>query len=274
MVLPPYRYDPDWLSSARAFPISVSMLLSSRIWSGDIWSGDQVNSFFYGLLPDDQAVRDKIAARELAESAGTFDLLAVIGRDCVGVLRFVPAGLDPGDPVRMTYRPVSDEEIYRRISSLGTAPLGVYADEDDFRISIAGVQEKTAFLWAEGQWQFPHGTTPTSHIFKPAMKEGSLYDVMSASPYFALSAHKVKLAMAVGESRHYRLKEIQIRYFYQTGQKAGLGKQDMDDLFYELATTVDNALLKVEMQARLASVPDSTSEPILDGIKKRIKMIE
>ena len=162
-----FRYDPDWLASERAFPISLSMPLSDRIWSGE-----GPTSYFDGLLPDDRTVREKIATREHAESAGIFDLLAVIGRDCVGALRFVPEGLDTGDPTRMEYRPVTDEEIAARLGALGTNPLGLYAEEDDFRISIAGVQEKTAFLQVDNQWQLPLGPTPTSHIFKPAMKEG------------------------------------------------------------------------------------------------------
>ncbi len=45
------------------------------------------------------------------------------------------------------------------------APLGM-VDDVDFRISLAGAQEKTALLWHQGQWQRPSGSTPTSHIFK------------------------------------------------------------------------------------------------------------
>src|SRR5690606_25681603 len=33
-------------------------------------------------------------------------------------------------------------------------------------ISIAGAQEKTALLYLDGRWLKPHGTTPTTHIFK------------------------------------------------------------------------------------------------------------
>jgi len=46
------------------------------------------------------------------------------------------------------------------------APLGLDA-EDEFRISIAGAQEKTALLWHENRWKKPLGTTPTTHILKP-----------------------------------------------------------------------------------------------------------
>jgi serine/threonine-protein kinase HipA len=45
-------------------------------------------------------------------------------------------------------------------------PLGVDEDEE-FRISIAGVQEKTAFLFWKKKWHIPHGTTATTHIMKP-----------------------------------------------------------------------------------------------------------
>jgi len=100
-----------------------------------------------------------------------------------GALRFVPEGIDPCNPVKMEYRPVTDDEIATRIASLGTTLLGIQIKDDDFRISIAGVQEKTAFLRIDDQWQLPSGQTPTSHIFKPAMKEGPLGAGFSDMPW-------------------------------------------------------------------------------------------
>ena len=38
-------------------------------------------------------------------------------------------------------------------------------------MSVAGVQEKTALLFHEGQWMRPIGTTPTTHILKPQVGE-------------------------------------------------------------------------------------------------------
>ena len=43
------------------------------------------------------------------------------------------------------------------------------ADGEGFRISLAGAQEKTAFLRYKGKWQRPDKATPTSHIFKLPM---------------------------------------------------------------------------------------------------------
>jgi serine/threonine-protein kinase HipA len=37
---------------------------------------------------------------------------------------------------------------------------------DDFRISLAGAQEKTALLWHKNAWHRPTGATPTTHILK------------------------------------------------------------------------------------------------------------
>ena len=63
---------------------------------------------------------------------------------------------------------MSDANIARILANLARAPLGLEPD-DDFRVSIAGAQEKTAFLQWDGQWLRPLGATPTTHIFKPAI---------------------------------------------------------------------------------------------------------
>jgi serine/threonine-protein kinase HipA len=61
-------------------------------------------------------------------------------------------------------RPVDDDYIASKIGDLGSTPLGV---DEEFRISLAGAQEKTAFLFWNGKWHLPHGTTATTHIMKP-----------------------------------------------------------------------------------------------------------
>jgi serine/threonine-protein kinase HipA len=55
------------------------------------------------------------------------------------------------------------EEILRAVPT--SRPLG-HDDEDGFRISITGAQEKIAFLGMGGRWYQPRGATPTTHIFK------------------------------------------------------------------------------------------------------------
>ena len=64
--------------------------------------------------------------------------------------------------------PVSGREIGIILDNLATAPLGITEDES-FRISIAGAQEKTALLRWNRRWCKPRGTTATTHIFKPSI---------------------------------------------------------------------------------------------------------
>ena len=156
-----FQYDENWLNWEGALPVSLSLPLRE-----DRYSGDAVITVLDNLLPDDETIRRRIAERVRAESHNVYDLLSKIGRDCVGALQFLPQGHEP-DPVdAVKGRVIHDDEVGRRIRSLAMTPLGV--DEDEaFRISIAGMQEKTAFLYWKGKWHLPHSTTATTHIMKP-----------------------------------------------------------------------------------------------------------
>src|SRR5690606_37591210 len=71
---------------------------------------------------------------------------------------------------RIEAEPVSETEIERILANLARAPLGMEADKE-FRISIAGAQEKAALLLEDGRWMRPLGTTPTTHLLKPQLEE-------------------------------------------------------------------------------------------------------
>jgi len=49
------------------------------------------------------------------------------------------------------------------------APGSLGPESDELRLSVAGAQEKTAFLWHNNQWCLPLGSTPTTHLFKLPM---------------------------------------------------------------------------------------------------------
>lgn len=70
------------------------------------------------------------------------------------------------NPKEIKTKPLSDAEIADKLRGLAQNPLGIDSDED-FRISLAGVQEKTALLKLDGRWHLPLSTTPTTHILKP-----------------------------------------------------------------------------------------------------------
>jgi serine/threonine-protein kinase HipA len=103
-----------------------------------------------------------------AEGIDAYSLLSRIGRDCVGALQFLPEDEQLQANAEIQGRVASDSEIERMLLNLAQTPLGLDR-ERDFRISIAGAQEKTALLHHKGRWWKPSGTTPTTHIFKKQM---------------------------------------------------------------------------------------------------------
>jgi serine/threonine-protein kinase HipA len=165
-----FRYDPSWLGWEHALPVSLSLPLRE-----DAFRGEAVTAVFDNLLPDSDALRRRVAEKVGAAGTDAYSLLAAIGRDCVGALQFIAADDDHdddrhGDGHTLSGDVVDDEAIEKLLKGLAQAPLGLTRD-DDFRISVAGAQEKTALLHHDGKWLKPHGTTPTTHIFKTQIGE-------------------------------------------------------------------------------------------------------
>lgn len=155
-----FQYHPDWVEQSGARAISLSLPLSSRPYTGE-----RVYNFFDNLLPDSEAIRARMQARFQTPTSHPFDLLASVGRDCIGAIQLYPENQAVPDVRTVSAEPVNNLEIERLLKSYQGAPLGMERDHD-FRISLAGAQEKTALLWHNDQWHRPTGSTPTSHIFK------------------------------------------------------------------------------------------------------------
>jgi serine/threonine-protein kinase HipA len=401
-----FRYDSTWLARETAFPVSLSLPLRE-----DAWRGEPVAAVFENLLPDSETLRKRVANKVGAAGYDTYSLLAAIGRDCVGALQFMARDSEePDDGAAISGEPLDHEAIEALLSNLSQAPLGLSRD-DDFRISVAGAQEKTALLRVDGQWYKPHGTTPTTHLLKtpigrlpngldlsdsveneyyclkllgllglpvnraeimifgqtralvverfdrvwsngrlirlpqedccqalsvpPARKyqsdggpgllqiadllKGSdtpavdhrtlfqaqlvfwligatdghaknfsiflhpggryaltpLYDVLTAQP--SLDARRIqrkhmKLAMSVGDNRHYRIDEILPRHFFQTGEKAGLSKSLIRTAIEDIATGMDAAIAALEA-ALPAGFPLKLHESVKKGIQTRMRVL-
>jgi len=160
-----FTYDPNWLGWDNAIPVSLSLPLRETRYLGD-----RVTAVFENLLPDSKPIRTRVAERVGAKGTDAFSLLSEIGRDCVGALQFMPVDDLPPPTTVIEGIPVSEDTIAAIVANLARAPLGLDND-DDFRISVAGAQEKTALLRHEGKWLKPIGTTPTTHLLKPQIGE-------------------------------------------------------------------------------------------------------
>lgn len=402
-----FQYDESWLSWGNTFPISMSLPLRE-----DAFKGDRVVAVFENLLPDSEELRRRVAEKVGAKGIDAYSLLFQIGRDCVGALQFLPNDDDAVyDISGIQGEPVDDAAIEKLLKTLARAPLGLGEDKE-FRISVAGAQEKTALLYHKGKWLKPHGTTPTTHILKtqigtlqngvdlsnsveneyyclkliarfglacasaeiatfgkttalvverfdrkwtdegrllrlpqedfcqalsvpPGLKYQSLggpgiidglnllkgsdspredqkaflkaqvlfwligatdghaknfsiylgrggrfkltpvYDVLTAQPSLVtrqIERKKMKLAMFVGDSRHYRLDEIKGRHFVQTTERAGLPGSLATEVLEEVAQAADTAILAVEKQLP-RNFPQYLHDSVKAGFAKRLNSI-
>ncbi|WP_430458073.1 type II toxin-antitoxin system HipA family toxin [Rheinheimera sp.] len=155
-----FQYATSWLKDVDARPISLSLPLRS-----ERHRGTAVFNFFQNLLPDSDAILTRMQTRFQVATTHPFDLLAAIGRDCVGAIQLYPANSQLPPVTSMTATPLTESQIAALLAGYQTAPLGM-TEHNDFRISLAGAQEKTALLWFQGLWQQPLGSSATSHIFK------------------------------------------------------------------------------------------------------------
>ena len=401
-----FQYDAGWLAWEHALPVSLSLPLRE-----DAYTGTPVLAVFENLLPDNGELRRRIAARVRAEGTDAYSLLNAIGRDCAGALQFLPPDVDPGPAGATDGAPISKSEISALLANLATSPLGI-GDDEEFRISIAGAQEKTALLYWNRHWYRPHGATATTHIFKPSIGKLSngldlthsveneylclkllaalglaaanaqmatygerrvliverfdrlwtqdgrllrlpqedccqalsvvpsrkyqsdggpgieailhllrgsdtpaedrrcflkatiafwllgatdghaknfsvfllpggryhmtpLYDVISAQPSVDaghVRHNQFRLAMSVGDNRHYIIKTVAARHFMEAANRAGVGEQVVASIFNELRSTAEEAIDRVV--AALPKVfPAGVAESIVSGMKRRLQTI-
>ncbi|WP_341538950.1 type II toxin-antitoxin system HipA family toxin [Cricetibacter osteomyelitidis] len=153
-----FQYAESWLNAPHTRAISLSLPLARQPYKGEA-----VYNFFDNLLPDNELIRSRIQQRFQTVTKSPFDLLSAIGQDCVGAIQLYQG---ESRSVRQTVaQPLNDQAIENLLKNYRTSPLGMNKF-DDFRISLAGAQEKTALLWYQNQWQRPLHATATSHIFK------------------------------------------------------------------------------------------------------------
>ena len=158
-----FKYDEAWLLSVKRRALSLSLPITPTL---EI-RGPVVANYFDNLLPDSEQIRERVARRYGTRSVDAFALLEAIGRDCVGAVQLLPEGMEPTGWDRMEAEPLSEAEVAAILREVPSeAVLGQSSDDELFRVSLAGAQEKTALLYAHQRWHRPHGATPTTHILK------------------------------------------------------------------------------------------------------------
>jgi serine/threonine-protein kinase HipA len=162
----------------------------------------QTRPFFEALLPE-AAVRQRIAGQlKLAES-DSYGLLSALGRDCAGALQILEAKRISDTP---SVRWLDTNELDALIEELPRYPLGIHAQDERLRLSLAGVQNKAVLLREHaGAFGKPLDGMPSTHILKPEPPGGE-YPGLASNEYFCmrlaarcgLSAAEVELIEIAG----------------------------------------------------------------------------
>ncbi|WP_375753578.1 type II toxin-antitoxin system HipA family toxin [Vibrio sp. HN007] len=156
-----FQYDTSWIEGTRGRPLSLSLPLQYQKHTSS-----KVINYFDNLLPDLNEIRDRIVARYNADSRQAFDLLKQVGKDSVGAISLY-APDEKIYPDELSYEVLDEQRLEKILLAYKSRiPLGMLEEEDDFRISVAGAQEKTALLKVDNQWCIPKSSTPTTHIIK------------------------------------------------------------------------------------------------------------
>ena len=173
-------YFEEWLADEQGRPLSLSLPFQPGNAS---YRGQVVQNYFDNLLPDSDAMRRRIAQHFRTAGIAPHQLLAAIGRDCVGAIQLLPIDEVPTDIFSINGEPLDERGVATLLRhTLAERPLGQGQEMDDLRLSIAGAQEKSALLWHQGQWQRPLGSTPTTHILKlPLGRVGAMQADMRTS---------------------------------------------------------------------------------------------
>jgi len=159
-----FTYDEKWRSAPNAYPLSISMPLALTEHPHRI-----IESFLWGLLPDNQAILDGWARKFQVSARNAFALISAVGEDCAGAVQFVrPERLDAVlQPSPHEIEWLDEAAIANRLRLLREDQSAWRIPRDTGQFSLSGAQPKTALLIDNGRWGVPSGRVPTTHILKP-----------------------------------------------------------------------------------------------------------
>ena len=161
-----FVYDETWRRKRDAIPLSLSMPLAAAEHGHAT-----VDAFLWGLLPDNERVLDAWAKQFHVSARNAFSLLAHVGEDCAGAVRF--AEPDRAEPLARKgdgeVHWLDEKDIGNRLRALRADVAAWRSPGDAGQFSLAGAQPKTALLFDGKRWGVPSGRIPTTHILKPGV---------------------------------------------------------------------------------------------------------
>jgi len=166
-----FTYEPTWLESPLRFPLSLSMPLARKEHPHSV-----VEPFLWGLLPDNAQILEEWSKRFHVSPRNVFSIVRHVGEDCAGAVQFFYQGegeVHTSGTPRSGVHWIDENDLAHRITLLLENHGSTRLAQDTGQFSLAGAQPKLALHRhpASGAWGVPEGSTPTTHILKPATGE-------------------------------------------------------------------------------------------------------
>jgi serine/threonine-protein kinase HipA len=102
----------------------------------------------------------------------------------------------------------------------------------------------------------------------------SLYDVMSAQPNVdagEIRHNRMKLAMAVGDNRHYKIDSIMPRRFLQTAASSGVSAALVQGILDGIENDTDRAI-DAAVGGLPAGFPERIVSSVIEGVRRRLRL--
>jgi serine/threonine-protein kinase HipA len=163
-----FVYDDDYLGLPDPTPLSLSIPLHAGAHANRA-----VRAFLEGLLPDNQAVRERWGATYGVSPNNPFGLLRHVGRDAAGAVQILSAEEASTDAATRfgDIDWMTDEQFVTLVRDIAEHRTDWNPGRYAGRWSLAGAQSKVALYrdGMSGAWGIPKDSTPTTHIIKPAL---------------------------------------------------------------------------------------------------------
>jgi serine/threonine-protein kinase HipA len=180
-----------------ALPISTRPVTDSKARS----SGYPVSAFIEGLLPEGN-LRQHIASQAGLPVTDTMGLVERLGAECAGAVQILPEGAIPGAG---HVRKLSDDEVTALVADLPTYHL---PDGATPQASLAGIQDKALLVALPGgDWGWPEGGAPSTHIIKPEPLTGGLPYLIQTEDWALRVALQADISAAESRLAKFSLRE-------------------------------------------------------------------
>ena len=195
-----FTYSDTWRHDPNAYPLSLSMPLGLASHGHA-----RIDTFLWGLLPDNDRVLQNWGRRFQVSPKNVFRLISHVGEDCAGAVQFVsPERLETliAEPAAREIQWLTEENVAERLRTLRADHSAWRAASDTGQFSLAGAQPKTALLFERRRWGVPSGRIPTTHILKPPTGE---WDGHAENEHFCLQlARALGLIVPNSNVRHFQ----------------------------------------------------------------------